>query len=516
MVSWAREDSSRFVHKAKINMSHVIAPKQIRYSELLKNHSSLSPHSLKGVSIPNKNVKTLRDLLGDNFTKGRPISRAYFVENSDKYLITNSALQDDFTLSKKRGSAFISISPNVFSGPVLLKESILLAMNGNVGQSSYVDIDDVENYTISPWMTNFNLGLETKYIFGFLKSKFFLDQVEFLTPKGAILSNANEKILDAQIVFPNGKNSADVIRYVQALVESVIFKEKEIQRKNTLIFSLIEDEIVENQKKATFQYRQPKVSDLLNFNRINAAFYSEDFKKEEFKILNYTHGVSSISDLGFDITRGQNLQVSCIGKSIYSDEKNDGFYTLIIPKNISTYGTVLKYEYLGSAKKLKTLKKGDIIFGAEGFEKGRSVVVFEDKDKTITNIHGMTLNHTGKDIGISVFVKCFLDYLRQTGLIDLYAVGGNGGSLAQKYWEVIPFPNFPKTKQEEIANLYFKGVDYKLPKTTDEFLNITKEWDRDSGIFQIDESLKKTKEHLELVIDQIVKDEKIEIDFSFI
>ena len=239
--------------------------------------------------------------------------------------------------------------------------------------------------------------------------------------------------MDAQIAFPSGKNSERVTEYVEVLVQSIIDKEKEIQRKNSLIFNLIDREISENQTKKEFNYNQPKISQLVEFNRINGAFYSRYFKEREFKLLNYSKGVTSIKDLGFKITRGQNLQVTCIGKSIYSDKKIDGFYTLVIPKNISTYGTVLKYEYLGSSKKLKTLKAGDVIFGAEGFEKGRSVVVFEDRNNTITNIHGMTINHSGQNIVLSVFIKCFLDYLRQIELIDLYAVGGNGGSLAQKY-----------------------------------------------------------------------------------
>lgn len=496
-------------------MSYVVIPKEVKLGDILKNHSSFSPHSLKGIFILNKNTKTLGEIIGENFSKGKPVSRSAFVKSSQKYLVTNSALQNDFLLSRKRDSAFISLMPSAFGKPTLLEESILLALNGNVGQSSYVDIEDVENYTISPWMINFRLEKYNKYLFAFLKSQFFLEQVEFLTPKGAILSNANKKILDAQIAFPSGKKRDEVIQYVEILVQSILDKEKEIQRKNALIFSLIDKEISENQTKKEFNYSQPRLSQLLQFNRINSAFYSEYFKEREFKILNYSKGTTGINDLGFKITRGQNLQVSCIGKSIYSDKKIDGFYTLVIPKNISTYGTVLKYEYLGSAKKLKTLKAGDIIFGAEGFEKGRSVVIFEDKNNTITNIHGMTINHSGQNIILSVFIKCFLDYLRQIELIDLYAVGGNGGSLAQKYWDVIPFPNFPEEKQREIAGLYNNQILRTERKSLKEYTEYDRGWNQKAGIVQIDESLKKTKEHLESVINAIVSNREVRTDFLF-
>lgn len=496
-------------------MSYVVIPKEISVQDIARKSYSFSPHTLKGIFIPNKNTKKLGEIIGDNYVKGKPIPRSAFVENSTKFLITNSALQNDFLPSRKRGSSFISLVPNYFSKPVLMQDSILLAVNGNVGQSSYIDIENSQDYTISPWMINFRLDKNQKYIFAFLKSKFFEEQVEFLTPKGAILSNANQKILDAEIAFPNERNSKSIIEYVEALVQSIINKEQEIKKKSSQIFELIENEISSNQKNKKFNYEYPSVNDLMKFNRINAGFYSYYFKNKEFQILNYSFGTSSIRELGFDISRGQNLQVSCIGKSVYSDKKIDGFYTLIIPKNLSVYGTVLKYEYLGSAKKLKTLKAGDIIFGAEGFEKGRSLVVFEDKDNTITNIHGITLNHADKNIDLSIFVKCFLDYLRQIGLIDLYAVGGNGGSLAQKYWNAIPFPNFPNTKQKNIVELYYKAISRKKADNPRNYLKLDDNWNKLSGIFQIDESLNKTRKHLEFVINKIVLNQNIEIDFFF-
>ena len=142
------------------------------------------------------------------------------------------------------------------------------------------------------------------------------------------------------------------------------------------------------------------------------------------------------------MSRGQNLQVSNIGKSIYSPKWYPNFYTLILPMFLSKYGTVDKVSYLGNRNTLKTLKKGDLIFGAEGFEKGRSVVIVEEKLNSITNIHGITFQQDKHDLNNAIFVKCILDYLRSKGLIDLFAVGGNGGSLAQKYWTYIPFPLF--------------------------------------------------------------------------
>ena len=39
-------------------------------------------------------------------------------------------------------------------------------------------------------------------------------------------------------------------------------------------------------------------------------------------------------------------------------------------------------------------------------------------------------------------------------MIDQYAVGGNGGSLAIKYWDYLKFPKFPESVEKNIVLLY--------------------------------------------------------------
>ena len=188
----------------------------------------------------------------------------------------------------------------------------------------------------------------------------------------------------------------------------------------------------------------------------------------------------------------------------------------MLPKFLSKYGTVDKIEYLGNQNDLKTLKKGDLIFGAEGFEKGRSIVIIEEQSRVITNIHGITIQQKEHDVNKAIFVKCCLDYLRNKGLIDLYAVGGNGGSLAQKYWEIIPFPKFDKTKQDKIAKLYHNvEIDYKADTfTLANFLDKDNEYNQEAGIYELDKTAKQLKEILNQTIDNIVNDNEIEIKFN--
>jgi len=354
------------------------------------------------------------------------------------------------------------------------------------------------------------------YLLAFLKHSHFKKQLNFLISRGATIKHAKDMFLDCKVPLPCQKDADKVIKYVEILTKSIIIKEIEIKKKDQLIYETIEKEINNNQKDSKFVYQYPRREDLCKLNRIDAAIYSRYFKECEFRIKNYKYGFMDIKSLGFNSSRGQNLQVSCIGESIYSEEKKRNFYTLILPKNISYYGTVKKYLYLGNSKKLKTLKKGDIIFGAEGFEKGRSLVIFKDEENAITNIHGITLNHKNNDMILSIFIKCFLDYLRKTRLIDIYAVGGNGGSLAQSYWDIIPFPQFPRSKQKEISLLYYNKPDILEKITLDNYLQIDSIINSQSGIIQLDEQIKCIKLHIDSIIEKIINDEEVNVDFEFL
>ncbi len=74
--------------------------------------------------------------------------------------------------------------------------------------------------------------------------------------------------------------------------------------------SIINDEITNNQKYNSFSFSFPSFSELSANSRLDAKFYSPIFKETDFFIRNYKYGTKSIKELGFKMSRGQNLQVS--------------------------------------------------------------------------------------------------------------------------------------------------------------------------------------------------------------
>ena len=209
------------------------------------------------------------------------------------------------------------------------------------------------------------------------------------------------------------------------------------------------------------------------------------------------------------------MQVSNIGKSIYSNIYKDGFYTLVRPTSFSEFGTIEQFEYLGNSRGLSTLKTGDIVFSAEGTI-GKCVLFTEPKDNLwITNIHGIILSKIDHNTQESGFVACFLRFLRFWGVLDYISVGGQGGSLAMKYWRDILIPIFPDNIQHQISKLYFHQTMYPSELNLQNFLAKDSIWNEESGILDIDKSIKSMKIHLNQVLDKIINNESVEINFCF-
>lgn len=117
----------------------------------------------------------------------------------------------------------------------------------------------------------------------------------------------------------------------------------------------------------------------------------------------------------------------------------------------------------------------------------------------------------------SIFLGLFLGYLRNVGILDYISVGGQGGSLAEKYWKYIKIPNFPRPKKEEIAKYYFNPANYcqeklNLSDFEEEDIKITQQ----AGILQLDRQYKAIKRILDAMIQRIISDEEVKASFDFL
>jgi hypothetical protein len=499
-------------------MRYIATPKEISLTEILSSGFSLSPSQYKKVILPNPNYIFVKDFLSRElkFTDlGNEVGSINYIWRSPYFFMRTKALQSHSYIPDITPESTIPVMPKAFSQKNLKKDDVIISKDSNIGEVVILD-KDYPNIMLSGALYKLPIKQWKYYLLAFLKHDFFREQLDFMVPKSATIRHAKTIFCDCKIPLPQ-TNQDEVIEYVEVLTKSLIEKQKAIRQKHKQIHQLIENELLENQLPKEFRYEFPSLEEVKEVGRFDTNLFTPNFKKKEYLLKNYSNGFTDIFSLNFEISRGQNLQVANIGESVYSNNFFLGFYALMLPKHLSKYGTIMKSEFLGNKKELKTLKKGDIIFGAEGFDKGRSIVILEDKSKTITNIHGITLHHLCGNIQLSIFVKCFLDYLRNEGMIDLYAVGGNGGSLAQKYWSVIPFPNFPETKQKEITELYHNpAISLSTELTLENFLTNDSIFNEQAGILELDKIEKQLKARLDEVLDQIVNDVEVEIDFKFL
>lgn len=484
------------------------------YKDIVNSQYNLAPSQLKVLSIPNKNVFFVRDLLNRNLEfsdNGNEVGSVNYLLKSSKYFIRAKALQRESFLPFITEKTAIPIRPQIFTDFNLKEGNVLISKDSNIGEVVILD-KDYPNHTISGALYKLPIEKNKYYIFVFLKHKYFLNQLDLMVPKGSTIRHAKTLFLDCKIPFPNQKNKDDVIIYVELLTQSIINKEKEIREKHQQILKEIEKELLDNQKDKKFNYELPNFKEIKNSNRIDAGYYCKNYKQKQFLIKNYKDGAKELMDWGYSSKRGQNLQISQIGKSIYSDMPKNNFYTLIRPTNFSEFGTVEKFEYLGNTKDLSNLNAGDIVFSAEGTI-GKCILFTDPKSKWITNIHGIVLKKKRQNITESAFVSCFLRFLRNFGTLDYISVGGQGGSLAKKYWKDILIPSFSKQKQKDIASLYHNKIKYPQLLDLQNFLKNDKKWNDESGIIELDKSMKKTKRHLNKILDKIINDEIVEIKF---
>jgi hypothetical protein len=353
-------------------------------------------------------------------------------------------------------------------------------------------------------------GLTLQYLYSFLRSDFFVEQVWSMVNRG-LYPRMDKGALD-KILIPIS-SSNQVIQYISALVHAIMDKEKLIRKRHAQIINLIDTELSNKQTGKKFIYSHPNLEEIKSTSRLDTGLYCVGFRSFKHRVENYAHGMTYLSKMGVQSRRGPNLAVSVIGKSLYSREPRKDWYQLIRPVNISVYGTLSTREWLGTPQKLPTVTAGDIVLGCEGFEKGRSLVLIDPIDRCTTNFHGTFLYWPGAELWQIVFVRCFLAYLREQGVVDWVGVGGSGGHMSPEYFDYLPFPKFPENVQLTIAKLYHNPspAPKEKAKLTD-FLDWHRRWNEGLGIWELDREMKTLQAKLEHVQSLIIDGKSIRID----
>ncbi len=493
---------------------YIDVPLYTTFNDIRAKDFSLSATQYKSLCIKNKNVVSVRELLSRDLKRsdlGSEVGSDAYVESSNYFFIKTKALQSETYLLDINKESVQNITPLSFKNSNLKKGDLLISKDSNVGEIVILD-KDYPNTMLCSGIYKLPIIDKKYYLLAFIKSNIFRQQIDFLVPRGSTIRHGKTKFLECLIPLPN-ENSTDTINYVETLMKAILNKEIEIKKKYKQCAQKIKEELEENQKEKSFEFSMPTYKEILLTDRMDSNRYCEEYKKFRFLLTNYKYGFSSLLDYGYKIRRGQNLQISAIGKSIYTDIAYPNFYKLILSQDISYAGTITGLKFLGNKNKLSLLKKGDMVFSSRG-HLGRSVVILDD-DEQITNIDSMVF-YGNKNIQKSVFVHAMLDFYRSHNFLKKIGINGSAAESLTKYQiPDIPFPDFPNDKEKEITEFYFKPFLNYEPNTKSiaDFEAYDQNFNMNAGIYNLDSSMKYLTKKLEHALNSIAQDKLVEIRF---
>lgn len=500
--------------------SYIHTPKTININDIEKKDYNLSSSQYKGLVMPNNNYKLVKEFLSRKLNRkdlGIEVGSLSYIDKSPYFFIRTKALQEHSYLPNFTNETALPIMPSEFVQMNLKEGDLLISKDSNIGEIVILD-KDYPNHMLSGAI--YKLPIKDKwkyYLLAFIKHDIFREQLDFMVPKGATIRHAKTMFLDCKIPLPKNNNQ-DAIKYISVLMQSIINKEKLIRYRHNRILKLIEEELVNNQGTNTFTYNMPKYEDLLSVGRLDTSIYSEDFLKKQFLITNYKRGYKSFLELNngqVELSRGQNLQESNIGKSVYSEKQHKGYYSLCLSKHYTKYQTISKFLYLGNRLRLKTIKKGEIIFSCRG-EMGRIIMFCDTPDNIITNIDNIHINFPKQPLFKTIYISQILTYLKEIGFIRNIAITGSGADSFTKYqFDMLLIPEFPEIKQKEISSLYYCEKCYKTHDLTlNTFLQKDDLFNEQAGIYELDKSAKHIRLLLDRAINEIINDQDVTISFD--
>lgn len=496
---------------------YIIKEKSINRDKLIKNGYSLSPLSYRTVECKNNNTKKLRELILEKNKGFEPGSDTYTTHGQNYFIRITDLSTINYT--------FFNTENTIKLSSEAIKGERQIIVNGDMCFQTASDVGNVCIYNGDSAYYNshiIKLGFDESlkyYIFAILKSKFGRAQVDV---GGSIkgVDNFNEELLlNIDIPFPDYKDdniNDNIKKYISIIVRNIINKEECIKNKNKNIDMLISKELDKNQKNNKFIYRYPTRDLFINHGRMDASIFEQKVKKIEFKIKNYTNGYYYMSEK-FNYSRGQNLQVSQIGESIYSNIEKKNFYRMFTNIEMQDDRTISGFRWLGNKNNLSLLPDKAIMLAADGMIVGRSFF-FDKMENTITNLHPWIIMPKDENMPIyeRVFLSVYLSYLKNIGYLNKIKDKSNGGGLKKNHldkWIIIP--KFDDTIKSQIALQYYNNCNKNKKLTLDNYLD--EEFKRNNviGIYQLNMELFELRNKLEEVIDKLVSGESIDIDFNY-
>lgn len=490
--------------------TYIEKPKIINISQV-KEKKSLSSFSYRKICFKNYNIVLLKNLLKENKKWFEPWSDNYvnFGKNYFVRITEMDVLNNTFTISEK-------------TNKIIAFEWKNFIENWDICFQTASNVWNVNFYFWPKAYFNSHIrkiSFDKKYyIFSILKSSFWKNQVDIW---GSIkwVDNFNNKLLEnIKIPFPSKNNHQEpekIENLVSLITQNIIDKEEQIKLKNKIIDEKIEKELRENQISWKYEYCFPTISWIRETSRLDTWLYWQKFKEFYSLVENYKYWYWNIEELWFKTKKWPNLAISVIWTSIYSDEKiNKNFKKLILSKDVTEEWWIKNIKYIWNKKNLPTLKQYDFMLFAR-WDIGR-VLFIDDSLVWATSNFDVFFITSKLPYFKNIFLLNYFKFLKTHNFWEYFWVWGSWApSLTDYFLKKLKIPNFPEEKQQEIASLYYNKVEKNIDLTFENYLEKEKKRNSELWIFQLNMELFELRETLENLIDKIIMDKEINIDFWY-
>lgn len=492
-------------------MNYLNRKNSFRINEISKKEFckySLCPQDYKALVYKNQNLITLNDLLISRYT-GKEIGSDNYMKMSKYKFLKTVNITESFILDR---TSIEYCKPSLGNKPK--SGSILIVKDGagdGLGQVGLYLQDDKEN---KDYISAGLIGIEVKeffkyYILGILKSQFFRDYININTAQGSTIRHSKLIALDFPVPFPteNNNNNPDKVQnLVSVLTQNIINKEQQIILNSQKINLLIENELNIN-TRVNLEYSFPNRVSLLNVRRLDTSLYTKRYLEENNKIESYYRGYYQIPFSLFKSGSTPETRIINGSKSILkwvtpTNISDEGFFNPIDAISMPT-GNNIKKDCILFINRTSKGKRGEFV----------GITCYYDTSYYGKGHHNQgiyRLEELAKEE--MLFLTAFMNSNIMRKICGCFSNGSKMKEMKVSDFANLKFPNFDTSLKKKIGELYYKTVE-KEKHTIESYLEKERLRNTRLGIFQLHQEIIEEKKRLNDIIDKIIKEEPISIDF---
>lgn len=385
---------------------------------------------------------------------------------------------------------------------ILEDEDILIAKDGNGVGLGEVSIYFKDDRFRQDYISGEVLRIRARddydkwFILGILKSLYFKEFLDSVTPGGSTLRHSKLLALDFKVPYYTDKEQKR--KYISLLVQNLVDKEKQLKIKREKIDNIIKTELPVN-STPDFRFSYPSISKIKDEERIDTGIYSEEYTRLVNSIKNYSNGFFYMNES--DVSPGRTPK-----DYKYTIEKRNNAYLWITPKNINSL-ELSYYTYIHTLDSPRT-KDYSIILSSIRYM-GYGFLV-DGEENVYCNQNTLIINHSD-DKNEQIFLLAFftssigkkLQYARRAdGLVPI---------IYKNQLMKIPIPKFNDEVKNEIVSLYYNNFDLDNQNfTQDNYLLNVKDRNKNIGIYQLNLEILSLIDEIKSVVHSYILEEEFE------